>query len=229
MALHVLIVEDEPGLRTALIDLVKGAGHTAEAVGDGMAAVERGVDPAFDLILLDLMLPGMDGIEVCKALRARRPEVYVLMLTARASEDDKVTGLNSGADDYVTKPFGARELLARLESVERRKKNGAEIPEEIEADGCRLNLGRCRAERDGATFTLTARETDILRLLHMHRTRAVTRAELLEKVWETPGDLQTRTVDMTIANLRQKIERSPAEPKIVLTVKGVGYAWGEGG
>jgi DNA-binding response OmpR family regulator len=227
--MHILVVEDEPGLRTALIDLLKSAGHSVEAVGDGKTAVERGLDAIFDVVLLDLMLPGKDGIEVCREIRERRPDVYVIMLTARASEDDKVTGLGSGADDYVTKPFGARELLARLEAVERRRTNGAEIPEVIEVDGCRLNLGRCLAERDGETMTLTARECDILRLLHVHRSRSVSRAELLEKVWAAPGDLETRTVDMTIANLRQKIERSPGEPRIVLTVKGVGYAWGEDG
>ncbi len=225
--MNVLIVEDEPVLQSALIDLLKGAGHFVEAIGDGNIAVERGVDPSFDLILLDLMLPGLDGVEVCKILRARRPELYILMLTARAAEDDKVTGLNCGADDYVTKPFGARELLARLEAVERRQKRGDEQPEAIEVDGCRLDLGRCEAMRDAEPITLTARETDILRLLHQHRTRAVTRGELLQRVWESPGDLQTRTVDMTIANLRQKIERVPSEPKIVLTVKGVGYAWGD--
>ncbi|MGD8396728.1 MAG: response regulator transcription factor [Candidatus Eiseniibacteriota bacterium] len=225
--MKILIVEDEPGLRGALTDLLKGDGHFVEAVGDGRDAIECGVDPSIDLVLLDLMLPGVDGVEVCKALRARRPELYILMLTARGSEDSKVTGLGAGADDYVTKPFGARELLARVGAVARRLENGREQPEAIEIDGCRLDLGRCRAERDGETITLTAREASILRLLHQHRARAVTRGELLERVWGSPGDLQTRTVDMTIANLRQKIEREPSQPCIVVTVKGVGYSWGQ--
>ncbi len=224
--MNVLVVEDEPGLRRALVDLFHGAGHVVEAVEDGNKAIERGVDRRFDLILLDLMLPGVDGVQVCERVRSVRPDVYIMMLTARGSEDDKVAGLHIGADDYVTKPFGARELLARVEAVERRKKNGTVPPERVEADGCEFDLGRCTARRDDQTVTLTARETAILRLLYAHRARAVSRAQLLEQVWHSPGDLPTRTVDMTIANLRQKIERTPAEPRIVVTVKGVGYAWG---
>lgn len=227
--MHILIVEDEPGLRAALIDLVQGAGYSVEAVGDGNQALARGVDSTIHLILLDVMLPGIDGVEVCKKLRARRPDVYILMLTARASEDDKVTGLHYGADDYLTKPFGARELLARLEAFSRRRENGVQAPEVVESDGCLMDLGRCEANRNGAPIHLTARETEIIRILHTHRHRAVTRAEMLEQVWGAPGNLQTRTVDMTIANLRQKIERVPSTPKIVVTVKGKGYAWGSNG
>jgi two-component system response regulator RegX3 len=224
--MKILIVEDEPGLRRALIDLLSGAGHEIEAVGDGRTALERGVDSQFDLVLLDLMIPSIDGIEVARRLRRTRPDVYILMLTARGAEDDKVAGLSAGADDYVTKPFGARELLARLDAVERRRRNGGSPPETVEADGCTIDLGRCVATRGDAEVTLTARETAILRLLFAHRARAVTRAELLEQVWRAPGDLPTRTVDMTIANLRQKIESTPSKPRIVVTVKGVGYAWG---
>jgi len=223
--LKILIVEDEPGLQEALVDLLRGAGHVVEAVSDGRSAVEQGRSPSFDLILLDLMLPGKSGIEVCRELRAERPGLYILMLTARGSEEDKVKGLGVGADDYVTKPFGARELIARIESVERRMRTEAGDREEIEVDGCIINLGRCRLSRDGEICDLTAREADILRLLFQHRERAVSRAELLEKVWNAPGDLSTRTVDMTIANLRQKIESDPSSPRIVLTIKGVGYAW----
>jgi two-component system alkaline phosphatase synthesis response regulator PhoP len=226
--MRVLVVEDEPGLNRALVDLLEGASHTVEAVTDGHAAVARGAEGSFDLVLLDLMLPGLDGIEVCRQLKMRRPALYIIMLTARGSEDDKVKGLTTGADDYVTKPFGARELLARLEAVARRIQSDHPRNEILIADGCRIDLGRCRAKRKGKTVSLTAREAGILRVLHHHRARAVTRAELLEQVWGSPGDLLTRTVDMTIANLRQKIERNPAEPKIVATVKGIGYAWGEG-
>jgi two-component system alkaline phosphatase synthesis response regulator PhoP len=226
--MRVLVVEDEPGLNRALVDLLEGASHTVEAVTDGRVAVARGAEGSFDLVLLDLMLPGLDGIEVCRQLKMRRPALYIIMLTARGSEDDKVKGLTTGADDYVTKPFGARELLARLEAVARRIQSDQPRNEILNADGCRIDLGRCRATRKGKTVSLTAREAGILRVLHHHRARAVTRAELLEQVWGSPGDLLTRTVDMTIANLRQKIERNPAEPKIVATVKGIGYAWGEG-
>jgi two-component system response regulator RegX3 len=127
----------------------------------------------------------------------------------------------------VTKPFGARELLARVDAMSRRAIAASEVTGELEADGCRINLGRCLVQRDGRTETLTRREAEILRLLYVHRDRAVSRSELLQRVWETPGHLRTRTVDMTIANLRRKIERNPSDPRVVVTVKGVGYAWGK--
>jgi DNA-binding response OmpR family regulator len=223
----ILVVEDEPLLREGLVDLLAGAGHSVEAVADGEAGLDRGSDPTFDLLILDLMLPKLDGVEVCRRVRELRPQVPVLMLTARGAEDDKVAGFEAGADDYVTKPFGTRELLARVEALGRRRNNAADAPQVLTADGCRIDVGRCRARRVDSDIPLTRRETDILRLLYQHRTRAVSRSELLETVWGARGDLQTRTVDMTIANLRQKIETDPARPRIVLTVKGVGYAWGE--
>jgi DNA-binding response OmpR family regulator len=226
--MRVLIVEDEPALNRGLVDLLASAGHAVESVHDGHAAVDRGIAGAHDLVILDLMLPGMDGIAVCRRLKAERPELAVLMLTARGSEEDKVRGLLGGADDYVTKPFGARELLARVTAVERRlRASGASEAERLTADGCEIDLGRCEALRDGQRIPLTAREARILRLLHRHRARAVSRAELLEQIWGSPGDLPTRTVDATIANLRQKIEVDSASPRIVVTVKGVGYAWGD--
>ena len=226
--MRILVVEDEASLREGLVDLLTHAGHAVESVADGEAAVKTGQAGDFDLVLLDLMLPRMDGFEVCRRLRERQPGLGVLMLTARGDESDKVRGLRSGADDYITKPFGTEELLARVDSVARRLALDAG-PEKIQADGCTLDLGRCRFERDGAGQDLTAREANLLRFLHRHRERAVTRAELLENVWQQPGDLQTRTVDMCVANLRQKIESDPSAPRIVVTVKGVGYAWGADG
>jgi DNA-binding response OmpR family regulator len=224
----ILIVEDEPSLREGLVDLFRREGHTVEAVGDGEAALARGSDPSIQMMLLDLMLPKLDGIEVCRRLREIRPELPILMLTARGSEEHKVTGLGAGADDYVTKPFSLKELVARVNALARRT-SGPESPAlTIEADGCRIDLGRCEAARAGGEkITLTAREAAILRCLYQHRDRAVGRSELLEVVWGTRGDLRTRTVDMTIANLRQKVERDPSHPAIVVTVKGLGYAWGE--
>ncbi|MEI6083397.1 MAG: response regulator transcription factor [Verrucomicrobiota bacterium] len=225
--MNILIVEDEIALRDGLVDLLKGAGHTVEFVSDGLTATKRALDSTLELILLDVMLPKLDGIEVCRRIRKARPGLPILMLTAKGSEEDKVRGLKVGADDYVTKPFGARELLARVEAVARRAQATPAEPEIIEVDGCRLDLGRCMATRGRETMELTPRETGILRWLQRHRARAVARTELLEQVWGVRSDTETRTVDVTIANLRQKIERDPAEPKIILSVKGIGYAWGQ--
>src|SRR5262245_19796031 len=223
--MRILIVEDEFVLRKGLVDLLKGAGHEVAAVDDGRLAVTHGTAEPFDLVVLDLMLPGLDGIEVCRRLRRARPDLLILMLTARGSEAEKVAGLQSGADDYLTKPFGAKELLARIAALGRRREASPEAAELLEADGCLLDLGRLEARREDRVISLTPREAGILRWLHRHRVRAVSRKELLVHVWGAAADLETRTVDVTIANLRQKIERDPSTPRIVVAVKGVGYAW----
>jgi DNA-binding response OmpR family regulator len=221
---RILLVEDDPLLRDGLVDLLRGAHHEVDAVGDGLTALARGTEEAFDLVVLDLMLPRLDGLEVCRRLKAQRLELPILMLTARGSEDDKVRGLVGGADDYVVKPFGARELLARVEVIGRRRRSAD--AERIEIDECVIDLGRCRGERAGVSVELTAREVGVIRWLYKHRARAVTRAELLEHVWKLPPSLQTRTVDMTIVSLRKKLERDPAAPVIIVSMKGVGYGWG---
>jgi len=225
---RILVVEDEPVLRDGLVDLLRGAGHDVEAVDDGPPAVEKGTASPFDLALLDLTLPRLDGVEVARRLRLARPDLLVLMLTARGSEDDRVAGLLAGADDYVVKPFSARELLARVQALARRRAAADDAPERLEVDGCAIDLGRLEARRDGRTLALTAREAGILRFLHRHRARAVSRADLLVHVWGVSPDVTTRTVDVTIANLRTKIERDPHRPAILVAVKGVGYAWGPG-
>ncbi|HXI83837.1 MAG TPA: response regulator transcription factor [Verrucomicrobiae bacterium] len=224
--MKILVVEDDLLLRDGLVDLLKGAGHTVDMVSDGLAATKRGMDPELDLVLLDVMLPKLDGIEVCHRLRKARPDLPILMLTAKGAEEDKVRGLKTGADDYVTKPFGARELLARIAALGRRAKSAPAEPEIIAIDGCRIDLGHCEARRDGRIISLTAREVGILRWLHRHKARAISRSELLEQVWGADAKMETRTVDVTIANLRHKIERDHSDPKIVSSVKGIGYAWG---
>jgi DNA-binding response OmpR family regulator len=227
---RVLIVEDERSLREALVDLLTKRGFSVEAVGDGLSGADRGAEADVEMVLLDLTLPKLDGVEVCRRLRRLRPALPILILTARGSEEERVAGLDAGADDYLTKPFGTRELLARMEALRRRASIAPADAERVEIDGCLLDLGRCQAHRDGCAIALTPREVGILRWLHRHRTRAVSRAELLQSVWGAPSEaseeLETRTVDMTIANLRQKIEREVSSPRIVVTVKGVGYAWG---
>jgi DNA-binding response OmpR family regulator len=225
--MRVLIVEDDIVLRNGLTDLLGGSGHATESESDGANALKRATEEAFDLVILDLTLPRLDGIEVCRRVRRARPSLPILVLTARGSEDEKVRGLEAGADDYVTKPFGARELLARVDALGRR---GAAVPREpelLDVDGCRIDLGRLQAHRNETSITLTPREAGILRWLYRHRSRAVLRNELLTQVWGASDEIETRTVDMTIANLRQKIEVDPAAPRIIVTVKGAGYAWGE--
>ena len=225
--MRVLVVEDEVMLREGLVDLLEGAGHEVHSEADGVRGLEAGSRLPFDMVILDLMMPQLDGLEVCRRLRLLRPGLPVLMLTARGAESDKVEGLRSGADDYMTKPFSPRELLARVEVFERRLKSQPQPPEVIEIAGASLDLGRCMASREGhPDEVLTAREVGILRWLHRHRGRAVTRGELLEHVWGVSPNLETRTVDVTIANLRKKVEPDAKAPIIVVSVKGIGYSFG---
>ncbi|MDB4957342.1 MAG: winged helix family two component transcriptional regulator [Myxococcales bacterium] len=222
--MRILVVEDEASLREGIRDLLHGDGHTVTAVGDGVAGVEAGLGEVFELVVLDLMLPRLDGMEVCRRLRAARPGMPILMLTARGSEDDKVRGLIEGADDYVTKPFSARELLARVRALGRRAVS-AESLDEVQIDGALIDLARMVVMRDGDHVALTPREVGILRWLYQHKDRVVSRAELLEQVFGQRGDLQTRAVDMAIAVLRKKVEVDPAKPRLIVSVKGAGYAW----
>jgi DNA-binding response OmpR family regulator len=224
--MKILVVEDDPLLQGGLADLLTGAGHTVDVVADGLTATKRGLDPELNLVVLDVMLPKLDGVEVCHRLRKARPDLPILMLTAKGSEEDKVRGLKVGADDYVTKPFGARELLARIAAVARRAKSAPAEPEIIELDGCRFDLGHCEARRNHKIIPLTPREVGIVRWLYRHKARAVSRTELLEQIWGANANMETRTVDVTIAHLRQKIERDHAAPAIIVSVQGVGYAWG---
>ena len=222
--MRILVVEDEPSLREGIVDLLKADGHDITAVGDGVSGVEAGLRDPYDLVVLDLMLPRLDGMEVCRRLRAARPGTPILMLTARGSEDDKVRGLMEGADDYVTKPFSARELLARVRVLGRRTPHGDSL-DELQIDGAVIDLARMVVVRGDNRTTLTPREVGIVRWLHRHQDRVVSRAELLEQVFGQRGDLQTRAVDMAIAVLRKKLEVDPGKPTVIVSVKGAGYAW----
>lgn len=219
------MIEDERSLREGITDLLNGDGHVVSSAADGVTGLETGLRELFDLVVLDLMLPRMDGIDVCRRLRAARPGVAILVLTARASEDDKVRGLIEGADDYVTKPFSARELLARVRAIGRRAPAGESV-DEIHVDGAVIDLARMAVLRDGKCIPLTPREVGIVRWLYRHSGRVVSRAELLEHVFGQRGDLQTRAVDMAIAVLRKKLEVDPAAPTVIVSVKGAGYVWG---
>jgi DNA-binding response OmpR family regulator len=221
---RILLVEDEASLRDGIVDLLEGDGHRVTAAGDGVTGVETGLREPFDLVVLDLMLPRLDGVEVCRRLRAARPGMPILMLTARGSEDDKVRGLGEGADDYVTKPFSARELLARVRALGRRAP-ASDSGDELHVEGAVIDLSRMVVVRGGDRITLTPREIGIVRWLHRHQDRVVSRAELLEQVFGQRGDLQTRAVDMAIAVLRKKLEIDPSQPTLIVSVKGAGYAW----
>jgi DNA-binding response OmpR family regulator len=207
-----------------MVDLLEGDGHVVTAVGDGVAGLESGLRELFDLVVLDLMLPRLDGMGVCRQLRAARPGMPILILTARGSEDDKVRGLVEGADDYVTKPFSARELLARVRALGRRAP-AVESLDSLEIDGTVIDLARMAVVRDGQCIPLTPREVGIVRWLYRYQDRVVSRAELLEHVFGQRSDLQTRAVDMAIAVLRKKLETDPAAPTLIVSVKGAGYSW----
>jgi two-component system response regulator RegX3 len=222
---RILLVEDEPTLRLGLVDLLSGDGHQVESAAEGTRGLALALGEAFDLIVLDWMLPGMAGIEICRRVRAARPGVPIMMLTARGDEADKVRGLTDGADDYVTKPFSAKELLARVRVLGRRAPQGQ--LEQLSVDGAMFDFARLTVTRNGHVQELAPREVGMLRLLHERAGRVVSRAEILEQVFGQRGDLQTRAVDMAIAVLRKKIERDAGAPAIIVSIKGAGYAWGD--
>jgi len=224
--MRILIAEDEKMLLEGLVDLCEAAGHEVTAAKNGLDAVKFAESQSFDVFVLDVMMPGLNGIDVLKRIRVLWPDVPVLMLTALGDEVDKVKGLKAGADDYVTKPFGPKELLARLEALFRRYQALPKEPELIKAFDCQIDLGKLIVTTTEKEETsLTPREAGLIRWLFRHRGRAVSRQELLERLWNAPGSLKTRTVDMTVANLRQKLESDPANPKIIISVTGVGYTW----
>ena len=227
----VLIVDDErPIVDILKYNLEKEGYETIEAY-DGAQALEMALTKNPDVILLDVMLPKMDGFEVCRKVREKKPTIPILMLTAREEEVDKVLGLELGADDYITKPFSVRELMARVKANLRRMNNDvAELLEEdtaniINAGRIVLNLDRYEVKRDGAIVDLTLREFELLKFLALQPDKVFTREMLLEKVWgyEYYGDV--RTVDVTIRRLREKIEDDPSVPNFVVTKRGVGYCF----
>ena len=230
--LTILVVEDDPVLRETLVYNLKGQAFTVEAVQDGLAALEVARSLRPDLILLDLMLPKLDWIEVCRILR-REMAVPILMLTARDDEIDRVVGLEIGADDYITKPFSMRELMARVKAHLRRQRLLQEEvaisvpqPEDskiIQLGNLTLDLTRREVRLDEKPLSLTPKEFELFSFLAQHRGQALTRIELLEQVWGWEYLGGTRTVDVHIRGLREKIEIDPAHPVRIVTVRGAGY------
>ena len=224
---RILVVEDEEALAVGIRDALEHAGHQVQVAHDGRKALEVARTGEFDLLVLDLMLPGMNGIDVLKALRAANHKVRVLVLTALADEDDLVKGFEAGADDYMKKPFSPRELLVRVEAQFRRVEMDTAPPPMLELpDGIQVDLARLEVHRDGQVVALTPREGDILSYLIQNRDRVVTREDLLLDVWHyQSANVETRTVDIHIVGLRRKVEPNPSEPTLIQTVRGKGYRW----
>ncbi len=223
MSRRVLVVDDDPALAEMLGIVLSGDGFEPSFVADGAAALEAFRRERPDLVLLDLMLPGLSGTEVCRELRTRS-NVPIIMVTARDSEVDKVVGLELGADDYVTKPFSSRELVARIRAVLRR---GAE-PEElilnvVEAGPVRMDVERHVVSVDGNHVQLPLKEFDLLELLLRNADRVLTRGQLIDRVWGADYVGDTKTLDVHVKRLRAKIEPDPANPKYLVTVRGLGY------
>jgi DNA-binding response OmpR family regulator len=225
MARSILVVDDEKTLRETLAEGLEAEGFSVIQAGDGRQAVEQFRRHRPDLILLDLMLPEISGTEVCRVIRAESG-VPILMLTAKSAEVDKVVGLELGADDYVTKPFSFRELLARIRALLRRTEGaagpGAE-PETIDLGNVRVDLAGRRLLRDGEVLPVKPKAFDLLAFLLRNSGHVFTRDQLLEKVWGYDYAGETRTVDVHVHWLRSQIEEDPAEPKYLETIRGVGY------
>jgi two-component system alkaline phosphatase synthesis response regulator PhoP len=224
MSARILLVEDEPGLSLTLSDLLTNEGYDVEAVVDGATGLDRASHGAFDLVVLDLMLPRMSGLEVCRELRRRGRDVAILMLTAKSQLTDRVAGLKLGADDYLTKPFEPPELLARIEALLRRtqKKDLAPLAS-FQFDDIDIDFERNHVTRAGAPVSLASKELELLRYLINRRGTVVSREELLEGVWEYQPGVSSRTIDVHVAWLRQKLETNPQSPRHIHTVRGVGY------
>ncbi len=224
MKKRLLIVEDDLALRTGLQDSFEGEGFDVTAVSDGDAAHELIFSRHFDGIVLDLMLPGKGGLQLLRELREQGMATPVLLLTARGEENDKVLGLQLGADDYVTKPVGVRELVARVQAMLRRSGlDGKGTVQRFRLGDAEVDLDAYQVQRDGTTHKLSKKEAAMLGLLHENRGKAVSRNEFLERIWGTDQFVSTRTVDTHMLNLRQKVEIDTAAPRFLITVHGVGY------
>ncbi len=221
---RVLLVEDEPSLVRTLRDRLSSEGWQVATAGEAETAVALALREPFDLVLLDVMLPGRDGFEVCRELRQRGLGVPILMLTARSEVVDKIVGLRLGADDYVTKPFDMMELLARMDALLRRSRDPMSgSPDTVVLGEVRIDLRRSVVTRAGEEVSLSALEFKLLRYLVEHPGEVLSRDRLLDEVWGYDATPSTRTVDVHVAALRSKLERNPSHPELILTVHGRGY------
>lgn len=220
---RILIVEDEPAMVSGLRDNFEYEGYQVITAPDGLAGLERALADSPDLVVLDVMMPKMSGLEVCKQLKAKRPSLPIIMLTARGQEVDKVVGLELGADDYVTKPFSIRELLARVKAVLRRARLIPKEQDRYTFGDVQVDPRACRVLRNGTPVDLSAKEFELLKYFICHPGENISRERLLEEVWGYGRFPTTRTVDAHLVHLRQKLEPNPEQPQYFLTVHGIGY------
>jgi two-component system alkaline phosphatase synthesis response regulator PhoP len=224
MSRSILLIEDEPGLVLTLKDRLTREGYEVDAAQDGNQGLASAMRGQADLIILDLMLPGKSGLDICRDLRQKGIETPILMLTARGQTVDKVLGLKLGADDYMTKPFEMPELMARVEVLMRRNRNAPGVGAAFYSFGnIEVDLRRASATRGGETVALSTREFELLRYFIEHRGAGISRDELLSNVWHYDAGTTTRTVDVHVAWLRQKLEDDPKRPQWIMTVHGLGY------
>lgn len=227
MKKHVLVVEDDAHIRLGLCDALRSEGYEVTDCSAGSEVLSMFKQRKPDVVLLDIMLPGKSGYELCREIRATKSRVPILMLSAKSQEVDKVVGLELGADDYVTKPFSLRELLARIQALLRRAdfavEPAGEVPESLSFGKVRIESKALRGTRGKEKFELTPRELKVLAMLHRENGNAVSRDRILNEVWGVEYYGTTRTLDQLVVKLRQKIEDEPADPKHLLTVHGLGY------
>jgi DNA-binding response OmpR family regulator len=221
--MRLLLIEDEASLRAAIVPLLEDAAYHVHTETEGIGGLERALAEPFDLLLLDIMLPGIDGFAICREIRKRGRAVPILMLTARGTVDDRVRGLDGGADDYLVKPFSGAELLARIRALLRRTAPENRTPDAIQLGEVVVDFKRLTCHRGDEGIQLTAREFRMLEVLAAAHGRPVSRDEFLDKAWDYHAFPTTRTVDNQILALRQKLEPDPANPRHIVTVHGVGY------
>jgi DNA-binding response OmpR family regulator len=224
---RILIIEDEPAMVAGLRDNFEYEGYDVISADDGVSGLERALADDPDLVVLDVMMPRMSGLEVCKQVKARRPSIPIIMLTARGQEIDKVVGLELGADDYVTKPFSIRELMARIKAVLRRASPQVSAPDVYRFGDVEVYVRGNEVRRGGNAVELSAKEFALLTYFISHPRETLSRDRLLDAVWGYQNYPNTRTVDTHIVHLRQKVEPNPEEPRFILTVHGSGYKFVE--
>ncbi len=221
---HILVIEDEPEMQRGLRDNLEFEGYSVLAVGDGKKGLETIRAKKFDLILLDVMLPGISGFDICKKIREEGITTPVILLTAKGEEVDKVLGLEFGADDYITKPFSLRELLARVKAVLRRTPSEKiSAVKKITIGLLEIDIENYTALKKGKSISMTSKEFEILRYLWQHQQQVISRDDLLKHVWGYDESISSRTVDNFVVKLRKNIEKDPSHPKHIVTIHGTGY------